>query len=637
QPVIAEGKKRGDREEEIQNSHSTPWIVHTYSSFICNSFRVGNVGCWWNETFSLFFRFSTGIRNLRIHPDEKMGFERLANRNCYFSKNYVRKFFWALPPKWRAKVTEIKESKDLTSLSLDELIGNLKVHEMIIKKDSKIVKEKVERKSLTLKAKKESSDEECSPSESEDEEYAMAVRDFRKFFKRRGRFARQHRNDRKTFQRSRDNKNDKSERKCFRCGDPNHLIGECPKPPKDKNQRAFVGGSWSDSGEEDDEKVNNETCLLHESARNQLIPEPFILFYNRAISFLSIGLCHPLEQVREPRVNELKEPHDRIVHRLCIWMCIKKGRGRGREREEAAAAPHELLTGALMLRISLTLQAALLSIFYRLSACSAELIGFQSPGTSCLFLAAITVSFPGLPALLCSRGSAKVYPFLKLRVKDGYWIFRTDSSCSSGSIAEFDQKARFESLCSIKGKREAQIENSTTASKIAIHASTKERRAYKQAQELKKGRIKELRQQASEKESLKGTKASDSLDSHLQHLRIVFETLKQHKLFVKKLKCSFGLARLEYSGHVVSSEGVSADKSKIDSMLSWPQPTTVKGLRGFLESPADVALVLLPYRGLPFPNESFIQVVTLAKALRRNSNYAADRTGIRAPRQKLEA
>lgn len=29
---------------------------------------------------------------------------------------------------------------------------------------------------------------------------------------------------------------------------------------------------------------------------------------------------------------------------------------------------------------------------------------------------------------------------------------------------------------------------------------------------------------------------SDSLDSHLQHLRIVFETLKQHKLFVKKSK-----------------------------------------------------------------------------------------------------
>ncbi|GJW70439.1 retrovirus-related pol polyprotein from transposon TNT 1-94 [Tanacetum coccineum] len=171
-------------------------------------------------------------------------------------------FLRALHPKWRAKVTTIEESKDLTLLSLDEFIGNLKVHEMFIKKDSKIVKAKVERKYLALKAKKESSNEECSTFESEDEEYAMAVRDFKKFFKRRGRFVRQPRNDKKTFQRSRDDKNGKSDRKCFRCGDPNHLIRECPKPLKDKNQRAFFECSWSDSGEEDYENVKNETCLV---------------------------------------------------------------------------------------------------------------------------------------------------------------------------------------------------------------------------------------------------------------------------------------------------------------------------------------------------------------------------------------
>ncbi|GJS29122.1 retrovirus-related pol polyprotein from transposon TNT 1-94 [Tanacetum coccineum] len=142
---------------------------------------------------------------------------------------------------------------------------------MIIKTDSEIVKEKVERKSIALKAKKESSDEECSTSGSEDEEYAMTVRDFKKFIKRRGRFVRQPRNDKKKFQRSRDDKNGKSDTKCFRCGDPNHLIGECPKPPKDKNQRAFVGGSWSDSGEEDDEKVKDETCLVaHVSSEGYL-------------------------------------------------------------------------------------------------------------------------------------------------------------------------------------------------------------------------------------------------------------------------------------------------------------------------------------------------------------------------------
>nr|GEX85579.1 copia protein [Tanacetum cinerariifolium] len=95
----------------------------------------------------------------------------------------------------RAKVTAIEESKDLTSLSLDELIRNLKVYEMIIKKYSKIVKAKGERKSLALKAKKKSSDEKCSTSRSEDEKYAIAVRDFKKFFKkvfkRRDRFVRQ--------------------------------------------------------------------------------------------------------------------------------------------------------------------------------------------------------------------------------------------------------------------------------------------------------------------------------------------------------------------------------------------------------------------------------------------------------------
>ncbi|GKA18682.1 zf-CCHC domain-containing protein [Tanacetum coccineum] len=151
----------------------------------------------------------------------------------YSSKNYVRKFLRALHPKWRAKVTTIEESKDLTSLSLDELIGNLKVHEMIIKKVSEIVKAKVERKPLALKAKKESSDEECLASGSEDKEYAMAVKGFKKFFKRRGRFVIQPQNDKKMFQRSRDDKTSKNDRKCFRCGDPNHLIGECPKPPKD--------------------------------------------------------------------------------------------------------------------------------------------------------------------------------------------------------------------------------------------------------------------------------------------------------------------------------------------------------------------------------------------------------------------
>nr|GFA40314.1 transposase, Ptta/En/Spm, transposase, Tnp1/En/Spm-like protein [Tanacetum cinerariifolium] len=85
----------------------------------------------------------------------------------------------------KIRTTELL-SKALGAIAVKEMMRrNLKVYEMIIKKDYEIVKGKVERKSIALKAKKESSDEECSTSGSEDAEYAMVVRDFKKFFKRR--------------------------------------------------------------------------------------------------------------------------------------------------------------------------------------------------------------------------------------------------------------------------------------------------------------------------------------------------------------------------------------------------------------------------------------------------------------------
>ncbi|GJU39364.1 copia protein [Tanacetum coccineum] len=153
--------------------------------------------------------------------------------------------------------------KDLIFYSNSTIIGNLKVYEEVIKKDFETVKGKKEQsRSLALKVKKEVSDEDSSSSDSEDEEYAMAVKEFKKFFKRRGRFVRQPRGDRKTFQRSRNDGYGKSERKCFRCGDPNHLIGECSKPPKNNDQRAFIGGAWSDNGEDEVEKTKDETCLV---------------------------------------------------------------------------------------------------------------------------------------------------------------------------------------------------------------------------------------------------------------------------------------------------------------------------------------------------------------------------------------
>ncbi|GJV66960.1 zf-CCHC domain-containing protein [Tanacetum coccineum] len=114
-----------------------------------------------------------------------------------------------------------------------------------LEKDSRQPKIRRKYKGHFLKAKR-SSDEEASSSDSEDEEYAMAVRDFKKLFRRIEKFIQQPHDDKKTFWKLKEDKRGKVDRKCFKCGDLNHFISDCLKHSYN-DQKAFVGGSWSDS------------------------------------------------------------------------------------------------------------------------------------------------------------------------------------------------------------------------------------------------------------------------------------------------------------------------------------------------------------------------------------------------------
>nr|GEU29436.1 hypothetical protein [Tanacetum cinerariifolium] len=121
-------------------------------------------------------------------------------------------------------------------------------------------------RSLALKAKKKSSDEESSVSKSKDKEYAMAVCDFKKFFK-----------------------------------EEVELMPETPKIKK--NQMDFVGWAWNDCVEEEEEKTNDETYLMAQ-ASNELWTLPLEMSLGstlKACNFLtspsaplvvsSIGIC----------------------------------------------------------------------------------------------------------------------------------------------------------------------------------------------------------------------------------------------------------------------------------------------------------------------------------------------------------
>eukprot|EP00253_Pinus_taeda_P007116 PITA_07116 len=70
--------------------------------------------------------------------------------------------------------------------------------------------------------------------------------------------------------------------------------------------------------------------------------------------------------------------------------------------------------------------------------------------------------------------------------------------------------------------------------------------------------------------------------AHLQHVDLLLQLLHKHKLFVKMSKCSFGMEEVEYLGHIMGRAGVKVDPKKIQAMQDWPQPKTLKSLRGFL-------------------------------------------------------
>jgi hypothetical protein len=75
---------------------------------------------------------------------------------------------------------------------------------------------------------------------------------------------------------------------------------------------------------------------------------------------------------------------------------------------------------------------------------------------------------------------------------------------------------------------------------------------------------------------------SSSWSEHLRHVRTVLQTLQDHCLHLKRSKCEFGLTSVAYLGHVISGDGVAMDRSKVQAVLDWPVPKTVRAVRGFL-------------------------------------------------------
>ena len=63
---------------------------------------------------------------------------------------------------------------------------------------------------------------------------------------------------------------------------------------------------------------------------------------------------------------------------------------------------------------------------------------------------------------------------------------------------------------------------------------------------------------------------------------MILSVLCNARFYAKKSKCSFGKIEMEYLGHIVSTNGVKTNLAKISVTTSWPRPTNITKLRGFL-------------------------------------------------------
>ena len=195
-----------------------------------------------------------GRMNALINALKNMGKE-------YSTLELNRKLLNALSSEWKIKVIAIEEAKNLTTTSLDEIVGSLLTHEMnearrnegTIKKD----------KSIALQVYESSSDD--------DEDVALLSRKIARMLRGRRKFG-------------------NTSKVCYECRKPGHFKDECPNLKKkeenermkkkptwkgDKKKKAFKA-TWSDSSEDEDNEEGGEAseevnlCLMANSSEGEV-------------------------------------------------------------------------------------------------------------------------------------------------------------------------------------------------------------------------------------------------------------------------------------------------------------------------------------------------------------------------------
>jgi hypothetical protein len=69
---------------------------------------------------------------------------------------------------------------------------------------------------------------------------------------------------------------------------------------------------------------------------------------------------------------------------------------------------------------------------------------------------------------------------------------------------------------------------------------------------------------------------------HTKHLHIVLQRLRDHQLYAKLSKYDLWLREIKFLGHTISQDGISVDPEKVQEVMNWKPPTTVRQIQSSL-------------------------------------------------------
>ncbi|XP_057999319.1 uncharacterized protein LOC131178378 [Hevea brasiliensis] len=188
----------------------------------------------------------------------------------FTNEELVKKILRSLPKEGLSKVTSLKDSKDLSKVQLDELLGNLIDYEITFKREQ-VEEPNKAKKTIAFKVSSENSSDEDD--EFDEKELALMTRRIRKMLFQNKKFI-----PKRNFKKDKGESNKRDPLTCFECNKPGHIRTDCPKlkKPFKKFKKKALKATWNESSDSEDEEIVNALKVMNDELeltykRNKLL------------------------------------------------------------------------------------------------------------------------------------------------------------------------------------------------------------------------------------------------------------------------------------------------------------------------------------------------------------------------------